>query len=381
MTDGEFRAGGLHDTTERHEHMTDIDVSNDSDTTPDEQPTNERRALLRKLAVGGAGAAVGSMALSSRASAGDSGGSSPADSNAVELGDIANTSDTPTGIQYSGSVTDDDDDDDDGDATGYSALTVWSEGQNPADIGSNVFPGLVGAYGNDTVANGLHGSTTNGAGFGAVVASLADASGDDAAAPSALALASANGAHIKFVGLDGAVVGPTPGLHGPGEMYVDADGNLWYTVAIAGSDSEGDVRFVKLAGTATAGSLHTLPFPIRVFDTREGDDAVKPAASSLSEVDLTTKLDGSDSGLGAGSTAALLNVTIADSDDKGFFAVSATGVDTPDAEEFSNGNWTQAGTNLGTSVTTAISADGTIDIELGPEGGTHLIVDVVGFYL
>ncbi len=292
---------------------------------------------------------------------------------AVELGDIANTSDAPTGIQQSGTVADTD-------GTGYSALTVWSEGQDPADLGTDVFPGTIGGYGNDTIGIGVHGSTTNGAGFGMIAASLAPAAEDDAVAPAALAVAAANGAQIKFVGLDGAVVGPTPGLHEPGELYVDADGTLWYTVAIPGSDDEGAVRFVKLAGSGTVGALQPLPFPIRVYDTRQGDDSDKAAAGSVSEVDHTTKLDGSPSGLPAGATAAQLNLTIADSENKGFFSVSATGVDTPDAEVFSNGNWTQAGTNLGTAVTTAVSPDGRIDIELGPEGGTHLIVDVVGFY-
>ncbi|MGB3737228.1 MAG: hypothetical protein WA964_19900 [Ilumatobacter sp.] len=346
--------------------MTDIDTTTPADTTTEErpeQPLNERRAMLRKIALGGAGAAVGTMALSSRASAGDSAGTTIG-GNAVELG-VANTSDTPTTIEVTPATAD----------SGQSALSVG--GYVPS--ADSPFPAAIGGYGDDTISNGLHGSTTASDGFGAVAASLAPAAGDLGGVPAALAVAALNGAQIRFVGLDGAVVGPNPGLHYPSELYVDAEGTLWFTVPVADSDT--DVRFVKLAGTPTAGSLHTLAFPVRVFDTRIGDDPVKPAADSVSEVDLTTKLDGSDSGLGAGSTAALLNITIADSDNKGFFSVSAAGVQTPDAEVFSSGNWTQAGTNLGTSVTTAISADGKIDIELGPEGGTHLIVDVVGYYL
>jgi hypothetical protein len=358
--------------------MTDIiDATTGTTRTPDStlevtESTTHRRAMIRKLALGGAGAAVGAVALSERASAGDSAGTATGGT-AVELGLIDNTSNAPTGIQQSGALTD------------YSAFTVWED--DPKTIGTNVFPGAVGGYGSDVIANGVHGSTVSPAGFGVVAANAAPAADSTATpvpeAPAALAVASANGPQIKFVSLGTPVVGPTPGTHVPGEMYVDKDGTLWFTVpvpAVAPSTTAG-VRFVKLAGTPTAGSLHTLPFPVRVSDSRLGTNPVKPAANSVTNVDLTKKVDASASGLPAGAKAALLNLTIANSDNKGFFSVAAAGVTTPAAALFSNGNWTQAGTNLGTSVTTAISADGKITITLGPEGGTHLIVDVVGYYL
>jgi hypothetical protein len=341
------------------------------DNQPAEQATH-RRAIIRKLAIGGAGAAVGAVALSERVSAGDSAGTA-IDGNAVELGDLANTSASPTGIQQSGALTD------------YSAFTVWED--DPTTIGTNVFPGAVGGYGSDVIANGVHGSTVSPAGFGVVAANAAPAADTTATpvpdAPAALLVATANGPQIKFITLGEGVVGPTPGTHVPGELYVDADGTLWFTVpvpAVPPATKDG-VRFIKLAGTPTTGALHTLPFPVRVSDSRLGTNPVKPKASSVTTVDLTKKVNGTPSGLPAGATAALLNLTIANSDNKGFFSVAAAGVTTPPAELFSNGNWTQAGTNLGTSVTTAISADAKITITLGPEGGTHLIVDVVGYYL
>lgn len=348
------------------------------DTKHDSKHDTTRRRALQAIALGGAGALV----LNDTALAGDSAGEATG-GNAVELGVIDNTSDAPTGIRHSGGLTD------------YSALTVWED--DPAEIGTNVFPAAIGGYGSTGITNGVHGSTTNVSGYGVVAANVADAATDEEVAPAALAVASANGAQIKFVPLGTPVSGPTPGVHVPGELYVDKDGALWFTVPDSTAETEtgdetdaeasteaeavaGGARFVKLAGSATAGALHPLAFPVRVYDTRSGDVPAKAAADSISEVDLTLKLDGTPSGLPAGATAALLNLTIADSDEKGFFAVAASGVETPEAEVFSNGNWTQAGTNLGTSVTTAVSVDGKITVTLGPEGGTHLIVDVVGYY-
>jgi hypothetical protein len=331
------------------------------------ESTDSRRSLLRRAAVGSAGAAVAVLALDRTASA--------ADGDNLVLGDENLTAESPTVVDVTpaGAPT----------GEGPSALSVGGY----APSASSPFAAAVGGYGDTTILHGVHGSTTAPGGLGVVAANLSPvlpAAATDAA-PAALAVASIAGPQIKFVTLDGAVAGPTTGEHSPGELYVDADGTLWFTVPVPPVPPATDpgVRFVKLAATATAGALHTLPFPVRVFDSRKATFPVqKPAANSVTEVGLTTKqIDGSPSGFPAGATAALINLTIANSENKGFFSVAAAGVDTPPAEVFSNGNWTQAGTNLGTSVTTAVGSDGKITITLGPEGGTHLIVDVVGYYL
>ena len=109
--------------------MTDID---DTQTTPDEDsdPTSDRRGLLAKLAVGGAGAAVGAVALSRSVSA--------ADNKPIELGEgnnANNTSETPTTIRNTpvGAVAD-----------GPSALTVVVGDRG---IDGFPFPAAVGGYG------------------------------------------------------------------------------------------------------------------------------------------------------------------------------------------------------------------------------------------
>lgn len=341
----------------------------------DHRPTaSHRRAVLRGLALGGAGAAIGAITLGERASAGDSGGAE-IDGNAVELGDLNNTSATPTGIAQSNALGD------------YSALTVWEAGNDPATIGTNIYPGLVGGYGTPVMPNGVHGSTTAGDGFGVVAANLApEADEIQTVPPSALAVASANGPQVKFVVLEGAVRGPTAGTHAPGELYVDADGTLWFTVPVpppadAPEGTEPGTRFVQLASTGSAGALHTLPFPARIADTRL-NDGPKLVKSSTTEFDVTTLAeDGSPSGVPVGAKAALMNVTATRTEFRGYFSVSARGVDIPDDALFASGNWFDDDQNINANVTSALDEAGMIQVELGPQGDTHLVIDVVGYYL
>ena len=353
------------------QHDEALESPTDADPESAAREPNGRRVALRRLAVGGAGAALGAIAVGKPASAGDSGGAAVG-GNAVELGDLSNTSDTPTGIAQSGSLTD------------YSAVTVWEAGNNPADIGTNVFPGLVGGYGTPVMPIGVHGSTTAGDGFGVVAANLAPEADEVATTPpSALAIASANGPHVKFIVLDDAVSGPTAGVHVPGELYVDADGTLWFTVPVP-PETEGDdpgTRFVKLASSGSAGALHTLPFPARIADTRL-NDGPKLTKSSTTVFDVTTLAeDGSPSGVPVGARAALMNVTATRTEFRGYFSVSAKGVDIPDDALFASGNWFDDDQNINANVTSALDEAGMIQVELGPQGDSHLVIDVVGYYL
>ena len=238
----------------------------DSTTTPDTTDTDlntgDRRAMLRKLAIGGAGAAAGVVLLSNGSvSAGVEGGG--AGLNALELGATpTNTSTTPTTLVHT-------------------PLAARTAGASTLSVGSAVpavsapFPGNVGGYGNALVANGVHGSTTAAAGFGVVAANLAPAA---AAAtdpvPTGLAVASLGGAQVRFVPLTGAVTGPTPGKHVAGELYADKDGTLWFTVPAPTTTDATAVRFVKLAGTPTSGAYHAID-PQRVYDSRQPNYTVK----------------------------------------------------------------------------------------------------------
>ncbi|MGH2476288.1 MAG: hypothetical protein ACRDIL_13590, partial [Candidatus Limnocylindrales bacterium] len=109
-----------------------------------------RRAWLKHVAIGAAGATAGALALGKNASAGDSAGTALG-GNATELG-LTNTSTLPTIIDYTG--------------------TAITEGPSVFSAGPTVpaadapFPASVGGYGDADVANGVHGSTVNATGYG-----------------------------------------------------------------------------------------------------------------------------------------------------------------------------------------------------------------------
>lgn len=357
-----------HDDSVDHD---DAGTSRDGDDDVVVRPSfSERRRLLRNLAVGGAGAAIGAIALSETAAAGDS--EAPKEgvlTAALELGDDAvNTTDSATVVTYSG---------DDLDTT--SVLSVGPDAPNEED-GNSVFPGAIGGYGKDAVPNGVHGSTVSTGGFGVVAANLAPAIDEvtDGAgvAPAALGIASVNGPQVRFVPLEGAVVGPTPGIHTSGELYVDAEGTLWFTVPIEGPVGDA-VRFVKLAGTPTSGAFHFLEQPERLLDTREG--AVKPAASSSTPVTVTS--DDPESPLPAATTGVQLNVTAVRTENDGYFSVGRGDVTIPDDATFASGNWFASDQIINANVTSAVSTDGQIQVKLGPTGASHIVVDLVGYYL
>ena len=344
------------------------------DSTVDAAATNDggRRALLRKVAIGGAGAAVAAMAFDRTALAGDQAGAQ-IDGNAVELGET-NTSVDATIIDVTPAalVTE-----------GPSAFSVGGYAP-PVDA---LAPAAIGGYGDDSIPNGVHGSTLDVTGFGVVAANIADPAADDALPPAALAVASANGPQVRFVLLDGAVEGPTPGAHGPGELSVDANGTLWFTVPVppvAPATTPG-VRFVKLAGADTAGSFHAFPVAKRCFDSRLGTPT-KIAESGSVDIDLTKDSSGAASGFPAGARLALVNLTVTQTEGPGFVQLFAKG--TPIAQvQTSNINWFQDETSIANSSGVPVDAAGSITARVGSSttdtttARTHIIIDLIGYYL
>ncbi len=346
--------------------MTDIDHTPNDHDDVDETPS-DRRALLAKLAVGGAGAAVGAVAIGRSASAGDqaNAGNWLTDNNdAVQLGQ-ENASTTFTAIiNTPGDVI----------TEGPSTFTVAKE--IPTDDLRLGFPARVGGYGDDLLANGVHASTTETDGFGLIAANGAPEPGEDedVEAPRAAALA-AQGAHIWFVA--GSAVGAPNGNHLPGEMYVDGEGTLWFTVP----EGEDGVRFVKLAGTPTTGALELLAVPVRVADTRVGIPGPKPSSDSSVTVNVLESVAEEPSGVPAGARAVLLTVTVANTEVRGFFAVYAADEEPDDPQAFSTGNWVGDGLAAAQSATSRLSPEGEIKVYVGGFGTADVVVDVVGFYL
>jgi hypothetical protein len=248
------------------------------------------------------------------------------------------------------------------------------------------FPAGVGGYGDDTIANGVHGSTTAAAGFGVVAANLAAAStATDPAPAGAIAVASANGAQVRFVPLPGAVSGPTPGVHAAGELYADADGTLWFTVPTA---TTGVVRFVKLAGTPTAGSFHSIN-PQRVYDSRQTGypaalrGVMAPNTNRVISVADGRSADGTTVTLAnavpAGATAVQINVTAANMTGPNFLSVTAGDVTSTTASLV---NWGAGDIQIANSITVPVDAEREIRVYNGDQtGSADVIIDVYGYYL
>ena len=326
--------------------MTDIDLPDTEHDEPAES-SSDRRALLTKLALGGAGAAVGAVALGRSASA--------ADGDDLVLGQD-NQSTDPTVIENDESAK----------TEGPSTLSV-AQTRPPADA---VFPARVGGYGDERIPQGLHGSTTNRNGFGIACANLAPESGDGEEAPRALALVS-NGAHCFFV--PGPSVGPSGGNHTAGELYYDADGTYWVTVP----DGSG-FKYLRLAGSPTVGALTLLSTPQRCADTRLGIPAGRLSQDASIRVDLKRTIQGGDTGVVSDAEAAEITMTVTNTAGRGFFrAYSAA--ESPPAEGFSNGNWVGDGLSVAQNFITRIS-DGFIEADIGGLGTCDVVIDVTGFY-
>jgi hypothetical protein len=346
--------------------MTDIQETADTDLT-----AHDRRALLRKIAIGGAGAAAGAVLLSNgRVSAGNQG--DPGVAGAVELG-VTNTAIDPTIIDVTPAGTPA--------ATGPSAFSAGGY----APDNTIPFPAGVGGYGDATILHGVHGSTTAPAGYGVVAANLSGAAADaDAAVPTAQAIASPNGAHMLL--LAGSVVGPTPGKHVAGELYVDADGTLWFTVPAPTTDDADAVRFVKLAGSPASGSFHAID-PQRAYDSRQEAYTVKGQLAP-NESRVISVADGHDTNGGAvttadvvpvGATAVQINVTAANMTAPNFLSVTAGDKTSTNTSLL---NWSPGDIQIANSITVPLDADRQIRVYCGNQtGSTDVIIDVFGYYL
>jgi hypothetical protein len=208
-------------------------------------------------------------------------------------------------------------------------------------------------------------------------------------APKAMALGSF-GSHIQFLTaktvaaaagvtpVPADVVGPSVGKHGAGEMYVDDKYNLWFSVP--GAAATDPVRWVKLAGSSTAGSFVALASPVRAYDSREGTvGKIKFGEERI--IDLTKGKKGTAiiDGIPAGASAAAFNLTIDATTEFGFLSAFADGATFNDT---SNINWATSGTAVANYVVSAVSSAGKVKIRGGgPAGSTHFIIDITGYYL
>jgi uncharacterized protein YkwD len=164
----------------------------------------------------------------------------------------------------------------------------------------------------------------------------------------------ANAVTVKL-GSDGAI-----------DVFADQGGHL--IVDIVG-------YYAPVNGAVSGGRLQTVN-PLRLLDTRPGAGPLgyrgsKPVAGQVVSLPVLGKAGVPSSGV----AAVALNVTMTDASSAGFVTVWAGGGPRPATSSVNAG---VAGQTVANHVVAQVGADGTI--QLFTEQGTHLIVDIAGWF-
>jgi hypothetical protein len=198
----------------------------------------------------------------------------------------------------------------------------------------------------------------------------------DASNQSALILGSEGGVGLIADGALGNAwfpgSGPSPaGTAGlPGILWVDANGDWW--AATADSDTDGLWR--KLAGPKTAGQLHVLPAPVRVYDSRPGlPPLVGVKAPTVGNTPRSVDTTGNGSGVPMNANAVLVNLTITGPQTAGFATAWPSGpIPGTSSINFAAGQSIAA--------TTVVGCGQGASILVMANTVTDFLVDVIGYY-
>lgn len=180
-------------------------------------------------------------------------------------------------------------------------------------------------------------------------------------------------AHVRLIQDDTAPAGaPSEGDHKMGELYVDGAGNLFLNKADG-------LNFTQL--NDQPGTVRMLDNPERAYDSRAGklpasSEKGKFSNDEIRVIDLTAETT-----FPAGAAGALLNVTVAETEDGagpgGYLTVfSAALEDTPATSTI---NWFGPNQIAANGATIKVDADG--KIKIFSRNMTHVIVDVTGFVM
>jgi hypothetical protein len=168
--------------------------------------------------------------------------------------------------------------------------------------------------------------------------------------------------------------------HDAGELKFLPGDDLWLCVGGAPPDEPG--IWQKLGGSATAGQLHVLGAPARVYDSRAGQlplDVPKGQISNGAERVVDSRLDLGELPAGASPSSVLLNLTITDTTSlAGWLALFRNGEAWPGSSTI---NWDAKGRTAANTTVVGIDHDGLFKVKASPGGGAHFVVDVIGYWL
>ncbi len=132
----------------------------------------------------------------------------------------------------------------------------------------------------------------------------------------------------------------------------------------------------QLARAVTSTVL--LPVPLRAYDSRLGDGKLQ--AGQTRTISLATGKDASGANqiaLPPGATAAIVTLTITDTENAGFVKMYSAAISEPATSSI---NWSDTGQNLAVSTPVAVDSDGRIKLT-GGVNATNVVVDVIGYLI
>ena len=156
-----------------------------------------------------------------------------------------------------------------------------------------------------------------------------------------------------------------------GALYVDGAGDWWAATTLDASDAV----WRKIAGPQSAGQLHLLDAPVRVYDSRLGlaPVSVGPKAPTAPNSAVTIDTRQNDSGVPTTANAVLITLTIAGPQGQGFASTWPTGP----FPGTSNVNFTP-GQNIATSAVVGCGPGASIQVMSNTV--TDFLIDVSGYY-
>ena len=157
-----------------------------------------------------------------------------------------------------------------------------------------------------------------------------------------------------------------------GSLLVDVNGDWWASTFTDLNDG----FWRKLAGQDTAGQLHILPAPVRVYDSRPGAEPVAVDPKTQTQINVARTIDPTlnASGVPPEARGVLITLTIVGPTSGGFAKVWPDGVAIPATSSINF----DPGQNI---ATTTVSGCGPLaKIQVLANSVADFIVDVIGYY-
>ena len=371
--------------------LASMPVPDEEPTTPTSStspPTGSRRALLRRLGLGGAATvgAAATLATTARPAGAATG-------DAMSLGRTTNAAGATTAAAYTGT------------ATNVHAFTFAdNSGAVPQSNGTAVVVGHAttldtgvqgsaalrgaagvggyssGAYGIGVraVATGSGGTGLSAAGGAVAVATTMSATEDNAAVTVTGArrgLVTSPTTTFPLSLAPGPQTGPPATSAVVGDVAVDAAGTVWFCTA-AGTPG----TFVRLGGAGGSGQLTAIA-PVRAYDSRRaGTVPTKLVSGGVRTVSVARGLDQPAGAtlVPPGATAVAMNLAVTATDGSGWLSVQPGDTATAAGTAI---NWWAAGQTFSNWMVAKLDANRQVRIFGLGGGAAHVVVDVTGYYL